>query len=171
MSTPTFTTDISYNGIIRGDRMDVKEQLKFIIDCSKLLNKQIDISEFIRDTPFHSDVLFKFDDKYNYQIDIGHYLFRTIRMLNKIKDTIIATNDAIKYINDAIISSKNTPIYIALIDNIYDYATDNTKKEIYINHLCNIIDKLDNINNKIECLIFSIFSINIINHYTKQYGR
>jgi hypothetical protein len=162
---------MSYKGVINKERNNNKDQLKYIDLCNKLLNKKIDICDFMENTPFHTDALFKFDIKNNYKIDIGHYLFKTVLMLiklNKTKDLVNIIDNSINFINYTISCFKKTPTFNTLVNNHKQYTIDNTKKILYINNFCNNIVKIDNLNIKMKFIIEYIFSINIINHYKKQ---
>ena len=153
---------MSYKGVINKIRNN-EEQLKYKDFCIKLLNNNIDFIQFMENTPFHYDSLFRFDSNNNYYIDVGHYLFKTIMMLNKNEDIFNIIDKSIIFINNIITRFIKSHSFNKLFHEHKLYTSSDILK--YSNSFCNNIQKIHNINYKLHFIIQYIFTINIINHY------
>ena len=126
-----------YTQFYRGEREDIDREL-FNIEVTVLfLNKQYHITKLINNTPFVIDTMFIVNNNSinNYTIDIGHYIFRTIRKLTKKTDTLEATNEAFGFTNSLISVFIQTEVFDEFKIALYkgkDYTTQHIDRMLKI---------------------------------------
>ena len=159
----------NYIGMFRGEHRDGTEngtynEAYYIIETAKFVNGEIDFTTLSNIVPYVSDKMFKFDsgESMDYKIDIGHYMFRTIRMMLKITDTEQATNEGLNLVNKVLSNFKNTPIYSEFIEDIDSYVNDTDKKTEYIGRIIGVANDEVEPMSRLAWLVYSLFVVNML---------
>lgn len=155
----------NYIGMFRGEHRDgTYDQAYYIIETAKFVNGEIDFSTLSSIVPYVSDKMFKFSSgtSMDYEVDIGHYMFRSIRMMLKITDTEQATNEGLKLVNNILYNFKNTPLYSDFIKDIDNYVNNTDKKTEYIGRIIGIANNEVEPMSRLTWLVYSLFVANLL---------
>ena len=159
----------NFSGAFRSNRTNSSKEAYYITECAKFINGDTDITTFVQVVPYVNDHLFRFNRDFDYSIDVGHYLFRTIRMMTKITDTEQATEATMSFINTIINKFKNTIVYADLIDEIDAYTNDKAKQIDYMSRIFGIIDSQNDPQQRVGWYAYTLFTLNLL-EYKRQYS-
>ncbi|GEM_PF-2653283 len=134
-----------------------KSKLDFVyFSCPKCdinyidLFTNIDLIKFL----FYLLILDEFDLFYDNIIEFKNYLYSTINQNPKIYKKLALVQTSLIYINQIIGKIKEIESIINITDQIIEILE--SKKELEISDISNISKKLNEINNKLELILFSI---------------